>query len=156
MNGYDFIPIDGSERILITDIGTSNTDSLVCQSSEATTTHTADWYYNPTSLSLDPSERITVPDELERGWFRNRNIESQLVRLFRDEDTANALEGVFTCEVAEDPASPISVGIYYASELASVRANIFMECSYYFHTRSAITNLVKQCRDLVTLKCMLF
>ena len=62
-----------------------------------------------------------MPDELERGWFRNRDIESRLVRLLRVEETANSLEGVFTCEVAEDPASPISVGIYYPSELGSNR-----------------------------------
>ena len=54
----------------------------------------------------------------DRGWLRNRAIDSEghrLVRLRRD--TATAEEGVFTCNIAGDNNTPRSVGVYYPSEL---------------------------------------
>ena len=113
------IPTDGSGRIFIMDIGRSNAKALICQSTMPTSTGTSDWYYNPTSLSLDPNDRIIVSEENDKGWFRNRNVQNGIVRLFKDGVMASPVEGVFTCEIAEDPDSPISLGIYYASELMS-------------------------------------
>ena len=42
------------------------------------------------------------------------------MRLRRDDSIASggrALEGVFTCDIPEDTNNPVSVGIYYPSEL---------------------------------------
>ena len=109
------IPTDGSGRILVTDIGTNNFNALTCKSNESTTTFTSDWYYNPTSASLDPNHRIIV-DVIQYGWIRNRDVKNGIVRLLQDSRVSNPTEGVFTCEVAEDLDSPITLGIYYPSE----------------------------------------
>lgn len=110
------IPTDGSGRLLVTDIGTNNFNALVCKSNKSTTTSTSDWYYNPSSPSLDPNHRIII-EVIQYGWIRNRVVDNGIVRLLRDSRVSNPAEGVFTCEVAEDLDSPISLGIYYASEL---------------------------------------
>ena len=65
-----------------------------------------------------------------RGWRRNRGTVTvvvgsgthRLVRLRRDDSAAmgdndRALEGVFTCDIPGDTNTPVSVGIYYPSEL---------------------------------------
>lgn len=78
---------------------------------------TTNWYYNPTSFSLDRDDRIiNLSEENDDGWFRTRDIQNGVVRLFRNDNIASPVEGVFTCEVAGDPDSPISLGVYYASE----------------------------------------
>ena len=115
LNGYDSIPIDGSGRILITDIGAANNEALICDSDQITSTGTSDWYINAASQSTASQDRILNEDA--RGWHRNRDTTNGIVRLLRNDNTMSRFEGVLTCQIEEDPASPISVGIYYASEL---------------------------------------
>ena len=119
----DSIPTDGSGRILITDInpsGDSNRDALICQSdvpsnNDGATLGISDWILHPTQLSTNSSIRIVGSND--RGWTRNRDLDSdghQLVRLRRVSN--RALEGVFTCNIAGDINTPRFVGIYYSSE----------------------------------------
>ena len=124
------IPTDGSGRIVITDInpdGDNNEDALVCQS-ELTLSDGGDWFLHPTQqitqYTTDGSVRIESTDL--RGWHRDRatiTISSgnlRQVRLRRDNSAASggrALEGVFTCDIPGDSNTPVSVGIYYPSEL---------------------------------------
>ena len=80
-----------------------------------------------TQYTTDGSVRIESNDR--RGWRRDRttitisDTESRrLVRLRRDDSAAmgdndRALEGVFTCNIDGDTNIPVSVGIYYPSEL---------------------------------------
>ena len=119
-DGNENIPTDGSGRVLVTDIGKNNFNALLCQSTQNTSSSSSDWYYNPTAPSLHPNDRIVVGDDLERGWTRNR--ERGTVRLLRDQDVLSPLEGIFTCEIEEDPESPIFLGIYYASKQMCVSA----------------------------------
>ena len=118
---YDNIPTDGSGRILISDIGEGNTDSLICVTDDPGTDSTSEWYYDPTSPTTDPAVRIQTIDS--RGWLRNRgetSDEFRLIRLRRDISETDSVEGVFTCDIAVDTGPPISVGIYYASESHSL------------------------------------
>ena len=114
LNGYDSIPIDGSGRILITDIGAANDEALICDSDQTTSTFTADWYINAVSQSIASQDRILSEDA--RGWHRNRDTANGIVRLLRNDNIMSPFEGVFTCQIEEDPISPVSVGIYYASK----------------------------------------
>ena len=119
----DSIPNNGSGRVLITDInpnGDSDEDALICQSEISFPGNNpfGDWYLHSTELSTDDHDRIVsnhgIPD---RGWLRNRAIDSQghyLVRLRRASDTAD--EGVFTCHIPGDSNTPVSLDIYYSSE----------------------------------------
>ena len=119
LNGYNFIPTNGSGRIFITDIildpsGNNNVDRLICRSS-STTFGNSEWILHPTQQSTDVNVRIDGPND--RGWSRNRATDLdgyRLVRLRRVIYTA--LEGVFTCYITEDLNSPRSVGVYYPSE----------------------------------------
>lgn len=119
LEGYDSIPTDGSGRILYSDIGPFDTNSLICRTDVK---HTSDsnWYYNAESLSTAEEDRIDFLDR-ERGWSNTFGLENgfRLQRLlstiFRNLD-GNPVEGVFTCEIVGDSDSPISVGIYYPSE----------------------------------------
>ena len=118
--GYDFIPTDGSGRVLISDIGPYNDDSLICQSDQATGGYgySSDWYYHPVNQTTIEEERIQSTDN-DRGWQRNRGVDSngfQLVRLRSHPDIRNPVDGVFTCNIFNDTGPPISVGIYYAGE----------------------------------------
>ena len=123
----DPIPTDGSGRIVITDInpdGDNNEDALLCQS-ELAISDGGNWFLHPTQLTTDDSDRIEATDS--RGWRRNRDItmtnsreRHRLVRLRRVDSVASggrALEGVFTCDIPGDTNTPVSVGIYYPSEL---------------------------------------
>ena len=123
----DPIPTDGSGRIVITDInphGVNVEDALVCQS-EMPTSATGDWYLHHTQLTTDDSDRVQNTDP--RGWRRDRAAVTisgsgthRLVRLRRDDSAASggrALEGVFTCDISGDTNTPVSVGIYYPSQL---------------------------------------
>ena len=121
------IPTDGSGRIVIIDInpdGDNNEDALICQS-EMPTSVIGEWYLHYTQQTTETSDRVHSFDQ--RGWLRNRAIvpisaseTGQLVRLRRDDSAAiggRALEGVFTCDIPGDTNTPVSVGIYYPSEL---------------------------------------
>ena len=126
LRGNSF-PTDGSGRIVITDInpaGDNNVDALICRS-ELPTSASGNWFLHPTQQTTDDSDRIVSIDS--RGWHRNRatvtiitGVSYHLVRLRRDDSAAiggRALEGVFTCHIPGDTNTPISVGIYYPSEL---------------------------------------
>ena len=112
--GYSSIPNDGSGRVNITDIGDTNEDALICRSGKPISSG-GNWYLHPTEMSTDEDDRIRSPPP-DRGWSRNRAIDSghRLVRLRRA--TATAEEGVFTCHIPGDFGTPVSVGIYYPSE----------------------------------------
>ena len=120
------IPTDGSGRIVITDInpdGDNNEDALICLS-ELPASVNGEWYLHPTQqttqYTTDGSIRIESNDP--RGWRRNRATVAisgsgthRLARLRRDDSAA--LEGVFTCDIEGETNTPVSVGIYYPSEL---------------------------------------
>ena len=118
----DSIPTDGSGRIVITDInpdGDNDEDALVCRSEMTFSNNGGNWFLHPTQLTTDVSDRIQSYDS--RGWHRNRDLIDghRLVRLKRYDSIASggrALEGVFTCDIAGDTNTPVSVGIYYPSE----------------------------------------
>ena len=124
------VPTDGSGRIVITDInpdGDNNEDALICRSELSSSSDGGNWFLHPTQQTTDDSDRIQNVDP--RGWSRNRATDYyshydtyQLVRLRRDDSAASgdndrALEGVFTCNIEGDTNTPVSVGIYYPSEL---------------------------------------
>ena len=119
------IPTNGSGHVLITDInlnGGSNEDALICQSGKLISGDgVGDWYLHPTEMGTDESDRIMsdriMSDILDRGWYRNRTIDSQGHRLaILKRDSATAEEGVFTCDIPGDFGTPVSVGVYYSSE----------------------------------------
>ena len=134
------ITTDGSGRIVITGInpdGDNNEDALICQS-ELSLSAGGDWYLHPTQLTTDDSDKIQGADI--RGWRRNRDIVSghRLVRLRRDDSAASgdndrALEGVFTCDIPGDTNTPVSVGIYYPSELHVMSFNyVLLSCALFY------------------------
>ena len=122
LNGIS-IPTDGSGRVCVTTIGDNDEDALICRSGKAISSN-GNWYLHPTEMSTDngdPNNPIDHGDRIvgiaDRGWSRNRAIDSEghrLVRLRRVSATAE--EGVFTCHIPGDFGSPVSVGIYYPSE----------------------------------------
>ena len=127
----DSIPTDGSGRIVITDInpdGDNQEDALICHS-ELPLSVSGNWYLHPTQQTTDNDDSVRIQGNDIRGWRRNRDTiiisasgTLQLVRLRRDDSAAmgdndRALEGVFTCDIPGDSNTPVSVGIYYPSEL---------------------------------------
>ena len=128
----DSIPTDGSGRIVITDInpnGDNDDDALFCQS-ELPTVAGGNWYLHPTQQTTQHTEdgSVRIESDDPRGWRRNRGAVPisgssgtlRLVRLRRVDSFASggrALEGVFTCDIPGDTNTPVSVGVYYPSEL---------------------------------------
>ena len=115
-----FIPTDGSGHILITAVSPnilgSNSEALLCRSERSgTAVGVGNWYLHPTQQSREEEDRVMSVDA--RGWDSNRGTVNRLhtVRLKRVSDTA--VEGVFTCHIPGDINTPVSVGIYYPSEL---------------------------------------
>ena len=125
------IPIDGSGRIVITDINPdedNDEDALICRSQILS--DGSNWYLHPTQQTTGDSDRIESERDNTgtdpRGWIRSRAAirmgntgHYRLVRLRRDDRAASgdrALEGVFTCHIPGDSNTPVSVGIYYPSE----------------------------------------
>ena len=124
LTGYDSIPTDGSGHVLITDInptGDNNEDALICRSEIDTfTTNGGNWFLDPTEINTDDGDRINpVNGNTDRGWLRNRGLDSgyRLMRLRRGSATAE--EGLFTCHIPDDDNTPRSVGVYYPSESLS-------------------------------------
>ena len=83
----NFIPTDGSGRIVITDINPDGDpynyeDALICRSEVPISSH-GDWFLHPTQQTTDYSDRIQSTDI--RGWGRNRGLDTvsgrRLVRL---------------------------------------------------------------------------
>ena len=67
---YENIPTDGSGRILISDIGEGNTDSLICHTDDPGTVESSEWYYNSTSPTTDPAVKVDADNN--RHWQINR------------------------------------------------------------------------------------
>lgn len=111
LRGDNSIPTDGSGRILLTNIGFNDNNSLYCVSDRTSNKATSDWYINPVSQSTALEDRIVNTDS--QGWTRKRN--STYGILFIRRRVENPPEGVLTCKIEEDPMSPISVGVYYSS-----------------------------------------
>ena len=129
LRGDDSIPTDGSGRVLITDInptGDNNVDALICHSEIDTfTSNGGNWFLLPTEMSIDDGDRIDpVNGNPDRGWLRNRGLDSgyRLMRLRRGSATAE--EGVFTCHIPGDINTPRSVGVYYPSEFIRIVTTI--------------------------------
>jgi len=114
LRGDDSIATDGSGRVLLTAIGFSRDNSLICESDHASSKDTSDWYINPVSQSTALEDRIMNTES--QGWTRNRNSTNGILLIRRRvENPLPSLEGVLTCKIEEDPMSPISVGVYYSS-----------------------------------------
>ena len=114
LNGNS-IPTDGSGRVRVTDIGDNDETALICRSGKDIPGG-GNWYLHPTEMSTDDGDRIANPPP-DRGWRRNRAVDSQGHRLVRlRKASATAEEGVFTCDIPGDFGTPVSVGIYYPSE----------------------------------------
>ena len=113
------IPTDGSGRIVITDINPDGDNNELLCLSEISVSDNGDWYLHPTQQTAGASDKVYD----DQGWRRNRAMITRLrrlVRLRRDDSIADggrALEGVFTCHIPGDTNTPVSVGIYYPSEL---------------------------------------
>ena len=78
--------------------------------------------------SIHPNDRIIVEDERERGWTRNRDVENRIVRLLHNQSVPMRVEGIFTCEIEEDPESPIFLAIYYRSESTDCNSHKVTRC----------------------------
>ena len=77
------VPVDGSGRILITDIGNSQHSSLWCSSQTLDVgTHESAWYLHPSRRSIANGDMINSSGEADRGWQENRY--SNGLRLWRD------------------------------------------------------------------------
>ena len=126
----DYIPTDGSGRLLITDISltygqtqTSNDSALFCHATKdlgmVRELDIGDWYLQPdfdTTTAI--GERIDGGND--RGWMRERgnvNVSRSFyrqVRLKRVSETA--VEGKFTCHIPEDSNNNKYLFILYPSE----------------------------------------
>ena len=116
LNGRN-ISTDGSGRVNVNDIAFGlDSSALICQSN--VTTGNGQWYLHPTEESTEEQDRIK---DTSQGWFSTTSMTSvnQLVRQVRLRRATGhtAQEGVFTCYISKDSDTPISVGIYYPSEL---------------------------------------
>ena len=112
----DSIPNDGSGRVNINDIGSTNGNALICRSGIATSEE-GDWFLHPTEMSTDVDDRIVSEDAPYRGWTVTRTVDSEghhLMRLRRRSDFAE--EGMFTCDFPRDGDTPRYVGVYHPSE----------------------------------------
>ena len=69
LTGHNFIPTDGTGRVLITNINpngvvpdfVANEDALIC-TSETNTSNSdggTDWFLNPTQMSINDEDRIS-------------------------------------------------------------------------------------------------
>ena len=141
----DYIPTDGSGRLLITDISltygqteTSNDSALFCHATKVVTMvrelDIGDWYLQP-----DFETTTVIGDgNNDRGWTRDRgdvNISRSLyrqVRLKRVSQTA--VEGKFTCHIPGDSNNNKYLFILYRSEyethcmVTSIRAFYLQFC----------------------------
>ena len=120
--GYTNIPIDGSGRILMTNIGFDNQSddqALICMTTSNPTT--SNYYLHPSMLTTGFNYIIRSTDT--RGYRRNRA--TGIVRLRRYSATTSWTEGVVTCRFHDTSDPPISVGVYYSSES---HYNLYMYC----------------------------
>ena len=144
----DYIPTDGSGRLLITDISltygqtqTSNDSALFCHATKDVKMVRdldilGDWY-----LQFDFETTTVIGDGYnDRGWTRDRGtvnlsgIYYLHVRLKRVSETA--VEGKFTCQFPGDSNNNKYLFILYPSEyethcvVTSIRAFYFQFCQW--------------------------
>ena len=111
------IPTDGSGRILVTNINSSDTEALICQSPLPVGDGMGGWYLDhedENGTSIADEERINGING--RGWTSiSTTIDGyRVVRLKRVSDTA--VEGRFTCSIPGDSDSPRGLLILHPSE----------------------------------------
>ena len=111
--GYTNIPTDGRGRILITDIGDTNEDALICSTDFETTGRSFIWYLDPSIATTSRYKTIRSSDS--RGWSIVRDTNNGISRLRRRSSYTTWTEGVFTCNYPNN--RHIYVGIYHPSEL---------------------------------------
>ena len=144
----DYIPIDGSGRLLITDISltsgqtqTSNDSALFCRATrdvaKVRELDIGDWYLQP-DFETTTAIGKRIDGGNDRGWTRNRGIVNVRgiyylhVRLKRVSETA--VEGKFTCHIPGDSNNNKYLFILYPSEyethcmVTSIRAFYFQFC----------------------------
>ena len=162
------ISTDGSGRIVITDINPdrdNDVDALLCHSEMLGLSHGSNWFLHPTQQTTQHTEdgSVRIESNDPRGWRRNRNDittgamgnHRRQVTLRRDDSIASgdrALEGVFTCDIEGDSNTPVSVGIYYPSELHVPIYSVFLKSIPCTHTLTAcmclcIYSLISGCRN---------
>ena len=146
----DYIPTDGSGRLLITDISltngqtqTSNDSALFCHATDDVTVvrelDIGDWYLQP---DFDTTTAIggRIDGDNDLGWTRDRGTghvnrsSYRQVRLKRVSQTA--VEGKFTCQFPGDSNNNKYLLILYPSEyethcmVTSIRAFYFQFCQW--------------------------
>ena len=144
----DYIPTNGSGRLLITDISltsgqtqTSNDSALFCHATKDLTkvrdVNIGDWYLEP-EITTVIGERIDGGND--QGWTRDRGtlsvswIHYRKVRLKRVSETA--VEGKFTCHIPGDSNNNKYLLILYPSEyethciVTSIRAFYSQFCQW--------------------------
>ena len=144
----DYIPTNGSGRLLITDISlthgqtqTSDDSALFCHATKDLTivrdVHIGDWYLEPETTTVI-GERIDGSND--RGWTRDRctvnvsGIQYRQVRLKRVAETA--VEGKFSCHISGDSNNNKYLLILYPSEyethcmVTSIRAFYSQFCQW--------------------------
>ena len=144
----DYIPTNGSGRLLITDISltngqtqTSNDSALFCHATKDLTivrdVHIGDWYLEP-EITTVIGERIDGGND--RGWTRYRsdvNVSRSLYRQVRLKRVSEAaVEGKFTCHIPRDSNNNKYLFILYPSEyethcmVTSIRAFYSQFCQW--------------------------
>ena len=74
LNGH-VIPSNGTGEILISDVGSNNTDALICMSEQSTVT-VSNWFYRYGTAQ----QRKVLNDDATLGWKRNRARNPAMVR----------------------------------------------------------------------------
>ena len=148
----DYIPTDGSGRLLITDISltygqtqTSDDSALFCHATRDVITvrqlDIGDWYLQPdfeTTTSTAIGDGIDGDNDL--GWTRDRGSVNERRSLYRQVKlrrvSQTAMEGKFTCHIPEDSNNNKYLFILYPSEyethcmVTSIRAFYLQFCQW--------------------------
>ena len=116
------IPNDGSGLVNVTDIGSANSDALICRSELPTDTIYGGWYLDPDGQGPNVDNDDSIGTEDTRGWRRDRATDSDGHRVVRLEKVSStATEGRFTCNINNDRDNPRALRVLYPSELLSQR-----------------------------------
>ena len=112
------IPTDGSGRVLITDIKSTDTEALICRTPETAGGRTL-WYLDHEDENVTSSDNAShIPGDYFQGWKTRRNMVTsdgyKIKKLIRISDTA--VEGRFICGNFQKWESAIALLILYPSE----------------------------------------
>ena len=113
-----FIPTDGSGRVLITDIKSTDTEALICRTPETAGGRTL-WYLDHEDENVTSSDNAShISGGNFQGWKTRRNMVTSdgyiIKKLIRISDTA--VEGRFICGDIQKRESAIALLILYPSE----------------------------------------